>query len=136
MLAEKVAHRREEEHLEREVEEQRLRGTRWDDGSMEMDEAEGVNDDLDEDFKDDEEDLEEIRRLKVSRVLGLCCQVGTNGIPHSLSLIAWYPSLYRHVGGTSRICSNRGSAGHLQARIPPGADLVRRNQTPCGRRCA
>ncbi|KAJ8482289.1 hypothetical protein ONZ51_g5452 [Trametes cubensis] len=35
VLAEKVAHWREEERLEREAEEQRLRGTRWDDDSME-----------------------------------------------------------------------------------------------------
>ncbi|KAI0665042.1 hypothetical protein C8Q70DRAFT_904630 [Cubamyces menziesii] len=67
VLAEKVAHWREEERLEREAEEQRLRGTRWDDDSMEVDEAEGVNDDSGEDFEDDEEDSEEIRRLKARR---------------------------------------------------------------------
>ncbi|KAI0670612.1 hypothetical protein C8Q78DRAFT_1170843 [Trametes maxima] len=68
-LAEKVALWREEERREREVEEQRSRGTKWDDDSMEVDEAEGVQieDDLSEDAEDYEGDSEEIRRLKERR---------------------------------------------------------------------
>ncbi|KAI0371731.1 hypothetical protein BV20DRAFT_978724 [Pilatotrama ljubarskyi] len=68
-LAEKVARWREEERREREAEEARMRGTRWEDDSMEVDEDEGahVEDDLSEDAEDYEEDSEEIRRLKARR---------------------------------------------------------------------
>ena len=63
-LAEKVARWRAEEQREREAEEQRLRGTRWGDDSMEVDDVEGP---ADEESSDDEDvDTEEIRKLKVS----------------------------------------------------------------------
>ncbi|KAH9853995.1 hypothetical protein C2E23DRAFT_727275 [Lenzites betulinus] len=67
-LAEKVARWREEERGEREAEEQRLRGTRWEDDSMDVDDVEGVpaDDDL-SDAEEYEEDSEEIRRLKARR---------------------------------------------------------------------
>ncbi|KAI8998858.1 hypothetical protein BD414DRAFT_476257 [Trametes punicea] len=69
VLAEKVARWREQERLEREGEEQRLRGSKWDDDSMEVDEVEDghVDDESSEDYEDDEEDSEEIRRLKARR---------------------------------------------------------------------
>ncbi|KAI0781175.1 hypothetical protein BD413DRAFT_620672 [Trametes elegans] len=68
-LAEKVARWQAQERQEREAEEQRSRGTRWEDDSMEVDEAEGehADDDLSEDAEDYEEDSEEIRRLKARR---------------------------------------------------------------------
>ncbi|KAI0637215.1 hypothetical protein C8Q77DRAFT_554722 [Trametes polyzona] len=67
-LAEKVARWREEERREREAEEMRMRGTRWDDDSMEVDDdGAAVDDDLSEDAEDCEEDSEEIRRLKARR---------------------------------------------------------------------
>ena len=53
-----------EEQREREAEEQRIRGTQWDDDSMEVDDVEGL---ADEELSDDEDaDTEEIRKLKVS----------------------------------------------------------------------
>ncbi|RDX48390.1 hypothetical protein OH76DRAFT_671253 [Lentinus brumalis] len=69
VLGEKVARWKEEERREREQEEQRLQGTRWEDDSMEVDDAEGmhVDDELSEDAEDDEGDSEEIRRLKARR---------------------------------------------------------------------
>ena len=73
VLADKVARWKEEEQREREQEEQRLRGTRWEDDSMEVDDAEDmhVDDELSEDAEDDEGDSEEIRRLKVSHHPGV-----------------------------------------------------------------
>lgn len=67
-LAEKVARWREEERQEREEEELRLQGTRWDEDSMEVDDADEMHVD-DESGDDDEADSEEIRRLKVSLVV-------------------------------------------------------------------
>ena len=53
-----------EEQREREAEEQRIRGTQWDDDSMEVDDVEGL---ADEESSDDEDaDTEKIRKLKVS----------------------------------------------------------------------
>ncbi|OJT14129.1 Telomerase-binding protein EST1A [Trametes pubescens] len=68
-LAAKVARWSEEERLARDAEEQRMRGTRWEDDSMEVDDVEGgqVDDDLSEDAEDNEQDPEEIRRLKARR---------------------------------------------------------------------
>ncbi|KAI0721532.1 hypothetical protein C8T65DRAFT_705109 [Cerioporus squamosus] len=69
VLAEKVARWKEEEQREREQEQQRLQGTRWEDDSMEVDDAEDmhVDEDSSEDAEDDEGDSEEIRRLKARR---------------------------------------------------------------------
>ncbi|CDO74731.1 hypothetical protein BN946_scf184686.g2 [Trametes cinnabarina] len=65
VLAEKVSRWREEERLEREAEEQRLQRMRWDDDSMEVDEADGhVEDESSDDYEDDKQDSEEILRLK------------------------------------------------------------------------
>ncbi|KAL1941675.1 hypothetical protein VTO73DRAFT_7114 [Trametes versicolor] len=65
-LAAKVARWGEEERHARDTEEQRMRGTRWEDDSMEVDDVEGgqVDDDLSEDAEDNEE---EIWRLKARR---------------------------------------------------------------------
>ncbi|PIL23779.1 hypothetical protein GSI_13529 [Ganoderma sinense ZZ0214-1] len=65
VLADKVARWKEEERIEREAEEQRLRGTRWEDDSMEVDEDEDMHVDG-ESSEDDEGDSEEIRNLKAS----------------------------------------------------------------------
>ena len=64
-LADKVARWKEEERRERELEEQRLRGTKWSDDSMEVDDEDGMP--AEEESSDDEADSEEIRKLKVSR---------------------------------------------------------------------
>ncbi|KAI9064193.1 hypothetical protein FKP32DRAFT_1603074 [Trametes sanguinea] len=84
VLAEKVSRWREEERREREAEEQRLRGLRWDDDSMEVDEAEGhVDDGSSDDYEDDEEDSEEIRRLKARRrYLETLLESGQRGDAH------------------------------------------------------
>ena len=63
-LVEKVARWRAEEQREREAEEQRLRGTRWGEDSMEVDDVEGPADE--ESSEDEDADTEEIRKLKVS----------------------------------------------------------------------
>ena len=64
-LADKVSRWKEEERIEREAEEQRLRGTRWEDDSMEVDEDENMHVDG-ESSDDDEGDSDEIRNLKAS----------------------------------------------------------------------
>ena len=51
-LAEKVTRWRAEEQREREAEEQRLRGTRWGDDSMEVDDVEGPADNESSDDED------------------------------------------------------------------------------------
>ena len=67
VLADKVARWKEEERIEREAEEQRLRGSRWEDDSMEVDEDEDMHMDGEgESGEDDEGDSEEIRNLKAS----------------------------------------------------------------------
>ena len=63
-LADKVARWKEEERIEREAEEQRLRGSRWEDDSMEVDDEEDMH--VDGESTEDEDDSEEIRKLKVS----------------------------------------------------------------------
>lgn len=67
VLASKVVRWKEQQQRERELEEQRLRGTRWDDDSMEVDDAEDmhVDDESGDELEDGEQDTEEIRRLKV-----------------------------------------------------------------------
>ena len=64
VLADKVARWKEEERIEREAEEQRLRGSRWEDDSMEVDEEEDMH--VDGESTEDEDDSEEIRKLKAS----------------------------------------------------------------------
>ena len=64
-MADKIARWKEDEQREREMEEQRLRGTRWDDDSMEVDDADEMHVDDESEDEDDEADTEEIRRLKV-----------------------------------------------------------------------
>ena len=64
VLADKVARWKEEEQREREQEEQRLRGSRWEDDSMEVDDEEDMH--VDGESTEDEDDSEEIRKLKVS----------------------------------------------------------------------
>ncbi|OCH95657.1 hypothetical protein OBBRIDRAFT_767535 [Obba rivulosa] len=67
-LAEKVGKWREEERLEREAEERRLRGTRWDDESMDVDDDGELGADGDsDDSEDDEDDPAEIKALKARR---------------------------------------------------------------------
>ncbi|EMD38637.1 hypothetical protein CERSUDRAFT_64887 [Gelatoporia subvermispora B] len=67
-LAEKVARWREEERLEREAEERRLRKTRWDDESMDVDDDGGLGAEGDsDDSEDDEDDPAEIKALKARR---------------------------------------------------------------------
>ncbi|KAH9946315.1 uncharacterized protein BXZ73DRAFT_86461 [Epithele typhae] len=64
-LAEKVARWKEEEQRERLAEEQRLRGTKWSDDSMDVDDVEMQEDESD--AEDGEADSEEIRKLKERR---------------------------------------------------------------------
>ncbi|EJF65625.1 hypothetical protein DICSQDRAFT_77263 [Dichomitus squalens LYAD-421 SS1] len=64
-LADKVARWKEEKRIEREAEAQRLRGTRWEDDSMEVDDDEDMR--VDGESTEDEGDSEEIRKLKARR---------------------------------------------------------------------
>ncbi|KAM5539454.1 hypothetical protein V8D89_006906 [Ganoderma adspersum] len=65
VLTDKVARWKEEERIEHEAEEQHLRGTRWEDDSMEVDEDENMHVDG-ESSDNDEGDSEEIQNLKAS----------------------------------------------------------------------
>ncbi|KAF5387074.1 hypothetical protein D9615_001809 [Tricholomella constricta] len=65
-LAEKVRCWREQDRIEQEEEEKRLRGTRWSDDLMDVDE-EGGSDALSEEDDDDENDTPEVKELKARR---------------------------------------------------------------------
>jgi protein SMG6 len=63
-LAEKVTRWQEEDQAEREEEERRLMGKRWTEDPMDVDDAE----DISEESEDDENGSDEVRTLKVSRL--------------------------------------------------------------------
>lgn len=75
-LAAKVTRWQEEERREREEEEARLRGRRWDEDSMDVDEEDCLAaDDLADETEDDETDTPEIKALKVSFFCALMSRI-------------------------------------------------------------
>ncbi|KAI0710841.1 hypothetical protein C8Q76DRAFT_798366 [Earliella scabrosa] len=67
VVADKVARWKEDEQREREMEDQWLRGSSWQDNLMEVDDADEMLVDDESEDEDDEADTEEIRQLKVRR---------------------------------------------------------------------
>lgn len=71
VLASKIARWEEEDRLAREAEERRLRGTRWDEESMDVDDEDGAGmaeESTDDSDEDDEDVSPEIKALKVCRI--------------------------------------------------------------------